>query len=237
VRRGSGHTPSPSNLSLYLPRGTRIDPDSSSALPEYRGPFDKPVKQLRLDCKPHSGGLDGQPMEQCSTDGALFVTLGITSWLRSTMSEIAKILVTSSLTALAAVVVFVFSQLLGKLVIEPVQDLKKTLGEIRFALVFHAPAASTPVGDRASEDLAAEAFRKLACDLLSKLGVVPCYDTWSRFSRGFLPASKDALEASRQLIGLSNSVHGPNRWERNPARVAKILRLLGFESLDEEDTP
>ena len=149
------------------------------------------------------------------------------------MSELAKILLTSSLTVLTGVVVFVLSQMLGKLVIEPVQDLKKVLGEVRHALVFHAPAASTPVGDRASEDRAAEVFRRLACDLQSRIGSVPCYDALARRSRGFLPRRQDALEASKILIGLSNSVHDEKRWERNPDRMAKIRRLLGFEDLDE----
>lgn len=84
------------------------------------------------------------------------------------MSELTKILLTSSATALGAVLVFVASQVLGKLVIEPVQDLKKLLGEIQYALIFHAQAIFTPVGDAASEDEAAKALRKLACDLRSK---------------------------------------------------------------------
>jgi hypothetical protein len=85
------------------------------------------------------------------------------------MNDLTKILLTSSLTAVGAIAVFVASQLLGKLVIEPIQDLKKLLGEIRYALVFHAQAVFTPVGDRAGEDRACEEFRKLACDLRSKL--------------------------------------------------------------------
>lgn len=149
------------------------------------------------------------------------------------MDDFTKILLTSSLTAIAAIAVFVASQLLGKLVIEPVQDLKKLLGEIRHALVFHAQAVYTPVGDRVGEDKAAEAFRKLACDLRSKVGSVPFYDRWAGVSRGFLPARKDAFEASQNLIGLSNSVHQVNRSENNHKRVSKIERLLGFDPMGE----
>jgi hypothetical protein len=50
------------------------------------------------------------------------------------MDDLTKILLTSSLTTLGAVVVFVASQALGKLVIEPVHDLKRLLGEIRYRL-------------------------------------------------------------------------------------------------------
>lgn len=149
------------------------------------------------------------------------------------MDDLTKILLTSSLTAVGAVVVFVVSQILGKLVIEPVQDVKKILGEIRYALVFHAQAILTPVGDREGEDIAAEALRKLSCDLRSKIGSVPFYDYWARVSRGFMPRLANAREAAKHLMGLSNSVHESPRPESNGKRIAKIERLLGFESMDE----
>lgn len=149
------------------------------------------------------------------------------------MDDLSKILLTSSATALGAVFVFVASQLLGKLVIEPIQDLKKLLGEIRYALVFHAQAILTPVGNVAAEDEAAKTLRKLACDLRSKVGSVPYYEHWAKCSRGFLPTQKDALEASKLLIGLSNSVHQNQRSEKNAARVSKVEQLLGYEPIDE----
>lgn len=149
------------------------------------------------------------------------------------MDDLTKILLTSSLTVVGAIIVFVTSQLLAKLVIEPIQDLKRLLGEIRYALVFHAQAVFTPVGDRAGEDKAAESFRKLACDLRSKLGSVPFYSRWATVSKGFLPARQDAFDASKELIGLSNSVHQENRSEKNAKRIAKIELLLGFEPTDE----
>lgn len=149
------------------------------------------------------------------------------------MDDFTKILLTSALTGLGAIFVFVVSQLLGKLVIEPVQDLKKLLGEIRYALVFYAQAANTPVGDHASEDKAGEAFRKLACDLHSKVGSVPFYDFWVKISRGFLPRRQNVFDASDLLIGLSNSVHDPKRWDRNPDRISKIRRLLDFKQPEE----
>ncbi|MGZ3159023.1 MAG: hypothetical protein ACXU7D_02315 [Burkholderiaceae bacterium] len=149
------------------------------------------------------------------------------------MDDLTKILLTSSLTALGAVFVFVVSQLLGKLVIEPIQDLKKVLGEIRYALVFHAQAISTPVGNFDMEVEAAKVLRKLACELQSKIASVPCYDYWAARAKGFLPTRESAMEASKQLIGLSNSVHQPDRSDKNVARVSKVEQLLGYESIDE----
>lgn len=147
------------------------------------------------------------------------------------MDDLTKILLTSSVTVVGGVVVFVAGQLFGKFVIEPIHDLKKLLGEIRFALVFHAQAIHTSVGDRPSEDAAAAALRKLSCDLLSKVGAVPFYFLWSTSLRGFLPPKVNSLSASKQLMGLSNSVHQPDR-SRNADRIAMIERLLSFESIE-----
>lgn len=149
------------------------------------------------------------------------------------MDDLTKILLTSSATALGAVLVFVVSQLLGRLAIEPIHDLKKLLGEVRYALVFHAQAILTPVGNRPAEDEASKELRKLACNLQSKVSAVPCYECWAILSRGFLPRRKHAFEASRLLIGLSNSVHQDNRTDKNAARISKLEMLLGYEPFDE----
>jgi hypothetical protein len=136
------------------------------------------------------------------------------------MDDLTKILLTSSFTVLGAIMVFVTSQILGKLVIEPIQELKKLLGDIRYALVFHAPAILTPVGDRPAEDSAAETLRKLSCDLRSKVGAVPFYETWAWISKGFLPSGANALDAATCLMGLSNSVHPVPRPDGNNKRIA-----------------
>jgi uncharacterized membrane protein YdcZ (DUF606 family) len=47
------------------------------------------------------------------------------------MNDFTKILLTSSLTAVGTIAVFAANQLLGTLVIEPIQDMKKLPGEIR----------------------------------------------------------------------------------------------------------
>lgn len=148
------------------------------------------------------------------------------------MDDLTIILLTSSLTVLGGVFVFVVGQLLGKFVIEPVQDLKKLLGEIRFALVFHAQAILTPVGDRAREDEAQKTLRKLSCDLRSKVGAIPFYGVWSTISCGFLPPKENAFKASTQLIGLSNSMHQSDRSDKNDARVSNIEKLLNYEPVE-----
>ena len=149
------------------------------------------------------------------------------------MDDLTKILLTAVATILGTVLVFIASQLIGKLVIDPVHDLKKLLGEIRYALVFHAQAILTPVGDRTGEDEAATVLRRLSCDLLSKIGAIPFYNFWAAISRGFLPKRPNAIAASKQLMGLSNSVHQENRFDKNAARITKIEQLLNYEPMGE----
>lgn len=149
------------------------------------------------------------------------------------VDDLTRILLTSSLTVIGGVLIFVLGQLLVRFIIEPIQDLKKLLGEIRFVLVFHAPAILTPVGDKDSEDSAQKALRKASSDLRSKIGVIPFYRLWSSVSCGFLPGKKNAFEASKLLMGLSNSVHQPNRSDKNVDRIAKVECFLNYESLEE----
>jgi hypothetical protein len=148
------------------------------------------------------------------------------------MGDFAKILVTSIFTAAGAVFVFAVTQLFGKLVIEAMQDFRKTLGEIRYALVFHAQAIFTPVGDIADEAEASKAFRRLSCELRSKVESIPLYEFWSRWSGHFLPSKKGVSQAASHLLGLSNSVQGSSRPPTNSALVAKIESLLEFEPLE-----
>lgn len=150
------------------------------------------------------------------------------------MNELIKIVLTASFTVAGAVVVFVIGQLLGKFVIDPVHELKKVLGEIRFALLFHAPAISTPVGDRASEDEAAKVLRRLSSELHTKVNSIPFYNICSRISHGFLPQKPNVHLASKLLMGLSNSVHQVDRYQKNPDRVEKVEKLLNFEPWEKE---
>ncbi len=148
------------------------------------------------------------------------------------MGDFAKIFVTFIFTAAGAVLVFVITQLFGKLVIEAVQDFRKTLGEIRYALVFHAQAISTPVGDTDGEAEASKTFRRLSCELRSKVESIPLYEFWSRWSGRFLPPKNCVFQAASHLIGLSNSVQGGTRPPTNTALVDKIESLLEFEPLE-----
>jgi hypothetical protein len=150
------------------------------------------------------------------------------------MDELTKIVLTSALTIIGGVIVLVIGQLVSKFMIEPTQELKKLLGDIRYSLVFYAREIHTPVeGDKERCDKAAEVLRKHSSDLRSKVAAVPCYNGIARVTFGFIPVRTSALEAAKRLMALSNSVHKPDRT-RNWDIETVIYRLLGFGAPDDE---
>ena len=132
-------------------------------------------------------------------------------------------------TILAGVTVFVLGQVLLKMVIDPVQKLKATLGEIAHALVYFASAYGNPgmvPAERASE--AYEKLRALSSQLASDLRVIPAF----RVTRlvFFLPSRDQLVSAQRELIRLSNGVysHGTDGAMRNLKQSQKIADALGI---------
>jgi hypothetical protein len=147
------------------------------------------------------------------------------------MTDITKILLTTSLTLLGGVSLFIIGQLIGKFVIDQIHCLKKVLADIRYSLAFHSQTIHTPVGNKESEDRASEALLRLSCDLLASVDAIPRYQLLSLIFHNFLPSRANVLAASRQLRSLSNSVHKDDR-STNCNIVKNIEHLLGFESLE-----
>jgi len=142
------------------------------------------------------------------------------------------------LGALAGIVVYVAGQLLSKFFIEPLYELRKTVGEVRFILAFHAPTIHTPIGrSNESSDAASEALRKSSCDLIAKLHAIPFFEKTRILSFGALPSKKDVECAAVQLRGLSSYMHeeGEKAFTSIDVinkRVEKIERLLRFIPLE-----
>jgi hypothetical protein len=134
-------------------------------------------------------------------------------------------------TALLAVLVFVLTQSFLKLVLEPIQEQKKLIGEVAHALLFyanvvHLDTSGPPDEQRRKElDEARIALRRLAGRLRASLWTVPFYDTLARLGR--VTRKEDVLEASDQLVGWSNSLYGSTRHEdaRNKRRTIIADRL------------
>lgn len=154
------------------------------------------------------------------------------------MTELEKIFVTSAVTIGGGLFLYVIGQLLSKFFIEPAHELKKTIGEVRFNLAFHAPVIHTPIArNNERSQKAYEALMKSSCDLLARVNAIPFYSLFSSLSRGFLPSKQAIVDASVQLRGLSTYVHETdtkaiNSLDTIAKRVARIEKNLGLESLE-----
>lgn len=151
------------------------------------------------------------------------------------MTELEKIFVTARLTIFGGLFVYVAGQLLSKFFIEPMHELRKATGEVRFNLAFHAPTIHTPIGrSKETSDKAKEALMKSSCDLLSKLHAIPLYAVLSTCR--LFPSRKSIEDAAIQLRGLSTYVHEEGEKASESIaiirkRVEKIERLLCLKPL------
>lgn len=142
------------------------------------------------------------------------------------------------LTVGLGLVTFVAGQVVLKLLIEPIQALRNTIGQVAVELMAHAQVIHNPgVLDRAVMLETSKVLRRVAGELESHLYRVPRYDTTAR--RFGLPSRKELIDARTQLIGLSNSVfrNEDRAIEGNARRVDKICDLLKLHREDGDRWP
>ena len=132
-------------------------------------------------------------------------------------------------TVLSGVITFVIGQLIVKLFLDPVQDMRKTIGLVSHTLVERANVIANPgVPEKQVTDDTSDELRRLSSQLHAHLYLVPSYNATSRvFS---LPSKEKLLAASAALIGLSNSVYRADErvYETNAKRVEQISDSLGI---------
>ena len=127
------------------------------------------------------------------------------------MSDIFKVLLTSSITILSGTAIFVVGQIVIKFIIDPTQALRKTLKDIQYAILFYQASYSTPGGKEELEEEAYETFKKLSGELCSNARSIPFYKRWSSISDTFLPSMDNVIKATTKLRSLSNSVQVDDR--------------------------
>ena len=139
---------------------------------------------------------------------------------------------TAIITALLAVLVFVFTQSFLKPALEPIQEQKKLMGEVAHALLFYANVFYVGRGELKNEhrreelEEARKVLQGLAGRLRTSLWTVPFYDTLARL--GLVPKKEDVLEASTQLVGWSNSLYDRGGDENLNKRLTIIADRLGI---------
>jgi len=151
------------------------------------------------------------------------------------MSDLEKILWTSASTILGGVIVFVSGQLLSKFLIEPIQELRKAIGEVRFNLAYYAAIIHSPISrDKERSDKAYDAIMRNSCDLLTKADAIPFY----RFlPRRFDLPNENIDRAAVDLRALTTYLHetgekAASHIEEVNRRVESIQRQLQLRPLE-----
>ena len=132
-------------------------------------------------------------------------------------------------TVLSGVITFVIGQIIVKLFLDPVQDMKKTIGQVSHTFVERANVIANPgVPTKEVMDDTSDSLRRLSSQLHAHLYLIPSYDTTSKVFR--LPSKEMLLDASTALIGLSNSVYRVDDrvYESNAKRVEQVCDSLGI---------
>ncbi|MDP3513420.1 MAG: hypothetical protein Q8S20_11770 [Sulfuritalea sp.] len=144
------------------------------------------------------------------------------------------------LTVLSGVITFVIGQLIVKLVIEPVQEMKKTIGLISHSMIEHANVIGNP--GVPSDEMMRETskhLRQLSSQLQAHLYLVPQYQKTAKIFG--LPGKEKILAASGSLLGLSNSVFrvDPSEriYEQNAKRVELVCDSLGIYMAEGDRLP
>lgn len=147
------------------------------------------------------------------------------------MSELWKIVLTAIFTIVGGTMVYAGGRFLVALFVEPIHRLRSVIGDIADSLIFYAPVYGNPgVVRKEIADEAAETLRRQASQLRARAYSIPWYSLWA-FMR--LVGEKAKIEeASSELIGLSNSVHGGPGVSvmQNIRMERRIKELLAIQS-------
>lgn len=110
------------------------------------------------------------------------------------------------ITIISGVAVFVLGQVFLKLVIEPVQEAKRTISKIRIELFRNAHLIHN--ADKLKKEQKStlfESFRLLAAELVAATEVIPFYNKFSNLFS--LPTQENMKNASKNLVALSNWIN------------------------------
>jgi hypothetical protein len=133
-----------------------------------------------------------------------------------------------ALTAVVGISVFIVGQIVMKWFIEPIQEQRRLIGEIAYALKFYKNYDKDIIKPEQIREGRAK-FRNLACDLDRSLCLIPLYPILDFF--GIVRKRKQILDAGPQLIYISNSLgDGDFTKARN-----KIISCLKIRNLIPDD--
>ena len=142
---------------------------------------------------------------------------------------------------LAGVIIYVAGQIIVKLVIDPVQELKRVIADIAFKLIYYSHVYRiAPSGDEGASgeeaqksidpeklEQAADEYRKLASMLNSGYRLVPFFKIAKLLF--FLPKEADIIEARNELLEMSEEIFAaPKSFVISERRkgIEKLLKVM-----------
>lgn len=144
-------------------------------------------------------------------------------------STFGRLLVTLFTTILAGVSVFVFGQIFLKWMIEPVQKLRKVIGEVLFYLLNDNSTIHNAEIDKNEALSVGKNLERLGASLLSSQQLIPFYIKVSKVCG--LPRREGILFASKRLSLISKSMFGKEQdihYKLDLYRI-EICEALGIE--------
>jgi hypothetical protein len=135
---------------------------------------------------------------------------------------------TAALTAVFGVVVFVAGQSIQRFVLDPIQEQRKTVGEVAHAVLMFGNvnnvaairAAGNPVAWAAEPEQVVREVRALAARLQSSLYIIPLYKVFATLR--VVPERDRILRAIQHLTGWSNSIYSGGAQAAQDAVVAAL---------------
>jgi hypothetical protein len=120
-------------------------------------------------------------------------------------AQLDQVLLTSALTVIGGVFVFVVGQIILRFVIDPVLALRQVIAEIADAMIYNAPVIVTPIA-RSPENVRElrDTLRAKSSLLQTRMMATPWADFFA--ARGLIPQRASIETAVRSLRGLSHVV-------------------------------
>lgn len=141
------------------------------------------------------------------------------------MNEIIKILFTSGLTILGGVMLFGLTKVIERFQVDPIIELNNLRGEIATFLVINANKFGYPETNGEELEILSLELRTLSAKLRGTVYKISFFNFYSRI--GLIPKRLNVINASSQMIGLSNTISTSdfiqiNKYERS---ISDFLKL------------
>jgi hypothetical protein len=128
---------------------------------------------------------------------------------------------TVPITVVSGVFVFVVGQAVQRFLLEPIQQQRRVIGQVAFALLYYGNVGLyKPFESESREDIAST-LRKLAGELRRTRSTIPVYRLLEKTR--LVPKTDNVIKASAHLTGWSNSIIGGS--EDTAAEHKDIIRF------------